>query len=299
MGDGRRETEDEGRVRAVTEIPFSFLTTEGLTIRGDVHAPGNAPAPVVLCVHGFKGFKDWGFWPHTARGLAAAGFAVIRFNFSHSGLGRDLESFSEMELFETGTYTREVEDLREILSRLTREDLPGAGELAGSRVGLLAHSRGAVSALAVAAAREFPVASVALWNPVSSVLWWDAETRERWRQSGSWEVVNSRTGQVFHVRTALLEDAETNSEALDPVANAGRLEMPLLCVVAASDESVPPASGRRLAVAAGAKCSLHEIPETGHTFGAAHPFGTPTRALEDALRVTREHFERTLGRAAA
>src|SRR5207244_3363608 len=132
---------------------------------------------------------------------------------------------SEMELFETGTYTREVEDLREILSRLTREDLPGAGELAGSRVGLLAHSRGAVSALAVAAARELPVASVALWDPVPSVLWGD--------------------------------------------------------------------------VAAGAKGALHASPETGHTFGAAHPFGPPTRALEDALRVTREHFERTLGRAAA
>jgi pimeloyl-ACP methyl ester carboxylesterase len=138
------------------------------------------------------------------------------------------------------------------------------------------------------------VRSVVLWNPASSVLWWDEEARRRWRESGSWEVLNTRTGQVLQMKTTLLDDAERNRDRLDPVGNAERIGVPLLCVVATEDDTVPASSGRRLARASGALGSLSEIGSTGHTFGAGHPFGAPTPALEEALRVTREHFERTL-----
>ncbi len=274
--------------------PFSFENIEGIPIRGDVLSPGRSGESAVVCIHGFKGFKEWGFWPETADRLCDDGYGVVRFNFSHSGFGTSTDSMTEGELFETGTYSREVRDLEEVLSRLTAGKLPGFGNAGPARVALLAHSRGSVSALAVAASREFPVRSVALWNPVSSVLWWDGETRRRWRESGSWEVANTRTGQVFHMRAALLEDAETNRDRLDPVGNAGRIGVPLLCVVAAEDEAVPAASGRRLAAAAGAFGTLREIGSTGHTFGAAHPPREPTPALEEAIRATREHFRRTL-----
>ena len=279
----------------MAEASFSFKTSEGLAIRGNVHSPARLASPVVVCLHGFKGFKDWGFWPETARRLGVR-YGVVRFNFSHSGIGGDLETFSEKDLFESGTYTREVEDLREVLSGLRRGDLPGSESLDLTRIGFLAHSRGAVSALAVAAAGEVAVDSVVLWNPVSSILWWDKVTRLRWRETGSWEVVNARTRQIFHVGTTLLDDAEKNRDHLDPLVNAGRLTHPLLCVVAAADETVSPASGRRLAAAAGGEGSFHEIPEAGHTFGAVHPFEGVTPALEEALAITIEHFDRTLAR---
>jgi pimeloyl-ACP methyl ester carboxylesterase len=279
------------------ETSFQFDSGEGIPIRGNIHVPDRGSAPVVVCLHGFKGFKDWGFWPEVAARLGAAGYGMLRFNFSHSGIGEDMKTFSETELFETGTYTRELEDLRDVLSRLTRGRLLGSERLDVSRVGLLAHSRGAVSALAAAAAAEFRVRSVVLWNPVSSLIWWDEETRRRWRETGFWEVVNARTGQAFRMRTALLDDAEKNRDRLGPVANAGRLRVPLFSVVAAQDETVPPAAARRLVSAAGEFGSLHEIPATGHTFGAGHPFPGSTPALEEALRVTREHFDRTLRKA--
>ena len=234
---------------------------------------------MVVCIHGFKGFKDWGFWPEMASRLGAAGYGVVRFNFSHSGIGADLETFSEVGLFESGTYTREVEDLREVLSRLTERRLPGSEGLDVSRVGLLAHSRGSVSALAVAASGEFPVRSVVLWNPVSSVLWWDEETRRRWREAGFWETVNSRTGQVFRMKTALLDDAEQNRERLHPAVNAGRLRVPLLAVVAAQDETVPAAAGRRIATAAGGFGSVERDRRDGaHVRRSASVHRLDTRA---------------------
>jgi uncharacterized protein len=277
--------------------PFSFLTDEGLPIRGDLHLPAS-PGPLVVCVHGFKGFKDWGFWPETARRLHAAGYAVVRFNFSHSGIGEDLEDFGEPALFESGTYSREVADLRAVLSWLSR-GTAGDSRIDLSRIGFLGHSRGSVASLAVAASGEFPVRSVVLWNPVSRLLWWSEEERRRWRTKGYWEVVNARTGQVFRVTTALLDDAEGNGERLEPIVNAGRLETRLLVVVARADESVPPESGVRLAREAPAPLgSLVEIPDTGHTFGATHPFAATPAPLEEAIRATIEHFDRTLREAA-
>lgn len=284
------------RVAGVAERRFSFETSEGLPIRGDLALPGEEGAPLVVCLHGFKGFKDWGFWPGVAARLADAGYGALRFNFSHSGVGEDLEAMSEVALFETGTYTREVEDLKEILSRATSRNLPGSERLDVSRIGLIAHSRGSVSALAVAASREFPVRSVALWNPVSRVLWWGKEERRLWRERGFWEVVNTRTGQVFRMKTDLLEDAEKNAGRLDPSENAARIRVPLLAVVAPEDESVPAESGRSLARAAGAFGSLEEIPGTGHTLGAVHPPRGTTPALERAISATLSHFERALKR---
>jgi pimeloyl-ACP methyl ester carboxylesterase len=89
---------------------------------------------------------------------------------------------------------------------------------------------------------------------------------------------------------------EQNEAALDPVGNARRLGVPLLAVVASEDESVPPDNGMRLARAApGGSGSIVEIPGTGHTFGAVHPFAGATPALDNATQSTREHFETTLG----
>jgi len=276
-------------------LPFALASAENLPLRGDVDPPASR-GPVVVCVHGFKGFKDWGFWPETARRLSGSGYCVVRFNFSHSGVGEDLQSFGEPKLFESGTYSAEVADLRAVIAAIGAGQLPSAERMDPSRIGLLGHSRGSVATLAVAASGEFPVRSVALWNPVSRVMWWNREERRQWREKGHWEVVNARTRQVFRISTALLDDAEQNEAALDPAANARRLEVPLLAVVASEDESVPPENGIRLARAAPAGSgSIAEIAGTGHTFGAIHPFAGATPALNQAIQSTREHFEATLG----
>jgi len=275
--------------------PFSLESAEGLPLRGDVDPPA-ARGPVVVCVHGFKGFKDWGFWPETARQLSGAGNCVVRFNFSHSGVGENLQSFDQPELFESGTYSAEVADLRVVIAAIGAGQLPFAERMDASRIGLLGHSRGSVSTLAVAVSGQSPVRSAALWNPVSRVIWWDREERLQWREKGYWEVVNARTRQVFRISTALLDDAEQNEAALDPVGNARRLEVPLLAVVASEDESVPPENGIRLARAAPAGSGrVAEIAGTGHTFGAVHPFAGVTPALNEAIQSTRQHFDATLG----
>jgi uncharacterized protein len=44
--------------------------------------------PVILFVHGFKGFKDWGAFPDACEEFARVGFAVVAFNLSLNGVGK-------------------------------------------------------------------------------------------------------------------------------------------------------------------------------------------------------------------
>jgi alpha/beta superfamily hydrolase len=41
---------------------------------------------IIFC-HGFKGFKDWGCWQLVADYFVDNGFAFLKFNFSHNGMG--------------------------------------------------------------------------------------------------------------------------------------------------------------------------------------------------------------------
>jgi hypothetical protein len=53
----------------------------------------------IIFVHGFKGFKDWGFGPYLAKYLSTKGFFVITFNFSHNGVSIPMDEFTELDKF--------------------------------------------------------------------------------------------------------------------------------------------------------------------------------------------------------
>src|SRR5437773_11577735 len=91
-------------------MQFTILSDEGLPIRGDLDMPPDARALVVI-VHGFKGFKDWGFFPWLADMLCSDRAAVCRFNMSRSGIGESTETFERLDLFADDTYSAQVDDL--------------------------------------------------------------------------------------------------------------------------------------------------------------------------------------------
>jgi hypothetical protein len=58
---------------------------------------------IIFC-HGFKGFKDWGCWQMIADYFVENGFAFLKFNFSHNGLGlEDSADFDALDKFSINT----------------------------------------------------------------------------------------------------------------------------------------------------------------------------------------------------
>lgn len=254
---------------------FTIKSSEKLPIRGNLEMPRGSRALVIL-IHGFKGFKDWGFFPWLAEVLVDGGFAVCRFNHSRNGIGKDPETFDRLDLFADGTFSGELDDLHRVVEYCqSRGALPTF--LAG-------HSLGGGAAI-LAASRVHHLRGIVTWSAVSRVDRWNAATVRQWRKDGHLDVLNTRTKQMMRISTRLLDDLEANRERFDVLSAASRLDVPLLVVHGENDESVPVSESRDIAAAA-PESSRVIIGGASHTYNAVHPLVHVPRALMLAADVT-------------
>ncbi|PTX51485.1 dienelactone hydrolase family protein [Melghirimyces profundicolus] len=265
------------------------LGKENRVIRGEVRLPDSpGPHPAAIICHGFKGFKDWGFFPHTGRFLAESGLAAVTFDFSMNGVGEDPETFSELNRFARNTFSREQEDLRFLVRKMKERKLPFGDELDTGRFALLGHSRGGANSLLFAL--DHPeVAGVVLWNSVSRVDFFSDELKREIREKGRGFIPNARTGQDMPVDREVLDDIESNRERFDLLRRLRSFDKPILILQGDEDPSVPVQSAEALREAC-PRSQLILIRGAGHTFNATHPFRGPTDALNEALDHTLRFF---------
>ena len=272
-----------GASRSVLPERFDLQGADGRTIRGEARLVPGATAAVVM-VHGFKGFSRFAFIPFLADRLVDAGVSAIAFNFSGSGIGEDMENFTDGEAFEQNSYTRELHDLDVVLAHAEREGWLGAHH------GLWGHSRGGGIAI-LRAARDAGVNALATWASISTVKRWPYDVADAWRERGYLDVPNARTGQVFRLAPRVLDEATEHGDGmLDVAAAAASFQRPWLIVHGANDETVHLAEGERLAEAAGASAELLEIADATHTFNVAHGMTTPSPQLTEAADRTVRFF---------
>ena len=273
-------------------------TDSARVIRGRVDAPTDADEarqyPHVIVVHGFKGFMNWGFFPELGARLAAAGYAGVFFNTSGSGIGEDLENFTEVEAFERSTYSKDLEDLERVRAEVRAGVFTGVDP---DRAGILGHSRGGGEAL-IHAAEAGDLACVVTWAAIPAASRFDAQTIARWREEGFLEIANARTGQVFRIRLDGLEDYEANVARFDILAASSRMEAPTLLVHGAEDEAVEFEALDLLATARGEGVTTLRVEGTGHTFGIRHPMTETGPAFEEVWSRTRAFLDEHLGTTA-
>ena len=249
----------------------------------DVRAGGRASTrPAVLVLHGFKGFKDWGMFPPLSQRLAQAGFIVVSPNLSGSGVD-DEGDFSLPERFGHNTFSAELEDVRRVIDALMAGQL---GVPTPSTLGLVGHSRGGGIAV-LQAARDPRVRALVTWAAISSVERWPSAQRSSWRAAGKTDIQNARTGQVLPLYTDVLDDIEQNASALDIETAGRRIRIPWLLIHGTEDESVRFSEAEALKAAnRRKKTRLLGIERGGHTFGATHPWRSPTAELDIVFDAT-------------
>lgn len=264
-------TSDDEKIRIST-----FLNESNLN--------GNA----VIFVHGFKGFKDWGFGPYLANRFAEFGFFVITFNFSHNGIGEIENEFTELEKFSKNTFSREKSELNEILDALKNDffEINFNG-----KIGLVGHSRGGAISLLTASKRK-DVDAVAIWASVSKLDRYSKRQKEKWKKEGVFEVMNMRTRQVMSLDVALLEDIEKNSSDLLNIESAVKnLNRPLLIVHGDQDLAVPISEAEQIYDWSDkSKTEFYKIFSTGHTFDCVHPFNGSNEKFEKVIDKTSNFF---------
>lgn len=254
-----------------------ILSTENLPIYYDLLTPvtsTGAVLPVILFVHGFKGFKDWGAFPDVYEELARAGFAVIAFNLSLNGVGKSMLEFDNPELFRRQTLSQDLRDVGSVISAIKSKEITSEKVVLDTdRIGILGHSRGGHTAVA-AAAEYAEIQCLVTWAAVADYnIRWSSEMVNDWLKKGYTDIKNTRTGQILPLDRLGYDDALENAEKLIALNRVRELYIPSMFIAGKDDESVPCTDTEKLyRSSASDEKDFRIIENTGHTFGVSHPF---------------------------
>ncbi|UKT64355.1 alpha/beta hydrolase family protein [Pedobacter mucosus] len=255
----------------ITQSEFSLSGADGKLIIGDITFDEKNPnMPIVLFIHGFKGYKDWGAHNLVARYFVSNGYRYIKFNLSHSGVPADNPiGVTDMETFASNTFSKELFDVNAVL------DYIGKAYGAETEINVIGHSRGGGLAI-IEVANDLRINKLITWSSISSFdSLWKKEQETEWKEKGKIYITNARTKEQMPLNVALLEDFEENADALNILEAAKKINIPWLIVQGDDDVNVPFEHAQKLAnTNLGSR--LVKIEGANHVYGASQPYNNET-----------------------
>ena len=250
---------------------WTLTGSDGHPILGTTHQPPGDPAGVILLCHGFKGYKDYGFFPKLAQTASESGLVAHRFNFSHSGMTNNTDTFERPDLFEKDTWGKQIFDLQKVTEAVRAGTLPGGGRTLPMT--WFGHSRGGVTVL-LAASKVAPsdrIHRVIAAAAPHSACFLDQGARQQLRSDGFLESPSSRTGQRLRIGQAWLKEYEADPSAFDPLQAIRAIASRILLIHGEADETVACDASQKLANATSGRAQLKRVPGASHTFNAPNP----------------------------
>lgn len=251
-------------------------------IIADLSFPENASlVPLVIFCHGFKGFKNWGPWEKVAEQFALKGYAFLKFNFSHNGVGSEnMLAFNDLDGFALNSYNKELDDLEMVLQLLKEEGLRPFGiESKLDKIFIIGHSRGGGIAL-TKTAEDPSIEKVATWASISTFERFGSTTDlELWKKDGVKYILNGRTKQQMPQYFSFYEDFKKAEARLNIEWRVKEMKQPLLIAHGKNDKAVGYSHALRLK-------KWHRNPllvsveNANHVFNAQHPFEAPQLPVE-------------------
>lgn len=255
----------------IKQNDFSLSGADGKLIIGDITFDDKNPnTPIVLFVHGFKGFKDWGAHNLVARHFAANGYRYIKFNFTYSGVpASNPKDVTDLDGFANNTVSKELFDLNEVLNYIEKaygKETP---------VNLIGHSRGGGLSI-IEAANDLRINKLISWSAITDFSsLWKKDQEAEWLKTGKIYVTNARTKEQMPLNKTLLQDFQENADTLNIIDAAKRINIPWLIVQGDDDVNVPFENAQKLADA-NPSSRLVKIEGANHVYGASHPYESET-----------------------
>ena len=233
----------------------------------DLVIPEDFNGKMILFIHGFMGYKDWGAWNLMQDFYTSKGFGFCKYNVSHNGTTIDNPTeFNDLSAFANNSYTKELEDLTSALNWLENQfdELP--------KIYLVGHSRG--GGVALLGSKDERVYRVVTLAAISSIekRFPEGKQLQVWETQGTKYTLNGRTNQKMPQLFSQYEDFIANKEILDIQKACETSTKRTLVIHGDADTSVEIKEGHD--IANWLKTRLFEIEEADHTFGAKEPWDT-------------------------
>lgn len=256
------------------------------------YQPKTQKLPMVIFCHGYKGFKDWGAWDLVAKKFAENGFCFIKFNFSHNGGTVDEPiDFPDLEAFGNNNYTKELEDLNDVLNHIVNPSFTFYKEIDTKKISLIGHSRG--GGIVTIKANEDPrVSHLISWAGVCDFGKRTATIGDldEWKNSGVKYVVNGRTQQQMPHYYQFYEDFIANKDRLNIKKACEQITIPHLIAHGVDDPSVKFEEAKQLHTW-NTKSKLLAIENCDHVFNTKHPWQHNSLSDElEFLTIETIHF---------
>ncbi|MFA5574120.1 MAG: alpha/beta fold hydrolase [Brumimicrobium sp.] len=249
----------------------------------DFQEPDGDYEHIIVFIHGYKGFKDWGAWNLVQSYFVGNGIGFCKFNMSHNGgtIENPID-FPDLEAFSINRYTYEVKDILNVLDWIEQNI-----DITNKKIHLFGHSRG--GGIATLAARDYRVASVSTLASISdiSTRFPSNEELEKWKKDGVYYVKNARTNQDMPHKYVFYEDWLENRLTLNIEANAKHLKIPALHIHGDKDGTVPISDSENLSNWTGG--ALYILNGADHTFDSYHPYDKKElpNKLNEAVNLVR------------
>ncbi len=264
--------------------PFTIINEHGLDILGDTHLPAQAPIACVVLMHGYKGYKDYGFIPLLAHDLCARGIMVHRFNSSTSGMTNDIETFARPDLFALDTWARQVDDVRRVV-RAVRD-----GEIAGNDLPLflIGHSRGGATALLSAGRHrdELNLSGVITINAVDRCCRMTQDDQDAMLERGYAMTESARTKQELRIDARWLREQLDTPDDHNVLLQASRCGCPACILHGNADDAVHINAG--LAIAHKLNTPLFVLKNANHVLNMPNPSAIDATRSEPLLKTEGE-----------
>ncbi|SIQ27878.1 alpha/beta hydrolase fold [Chryseobacterium sp. RU37D] len=223
--------------------------------------------PLIIFVHGYKGYKDWGAWNLMAEKYAKAGFFFVKFNFSHNGTTVDNpHQFTDLEAFGNNNYTKELSDLEAVIDFFVMNE-----KVNNEKIVLIGHSRGGGISIIKTYEDERINGLITLASVDTLDRFPKNSAFEKWKESGVFYVINGRTKQEMPHYYQFYEDFEKDEHRFDVERAAEMAKAHLLIIHGTNDESVCVKNAEHLHIL-NPNSELYLIENANHTFGAKEPW---------------------------
>jgi pimeloyl-ACP methyl ester carboxylesterase len=241
--------------------------------------------PLIVFVHGYMGYKDWGAWNLMAEDIQKSGFSIAKLNLTHNGTTVDQPTdFADLEAFGNGGYWKELQDVQLFLNHLEKTHQMNEFILVG-------HSRG--GGVVLLAGQDERVKQVHCLAPICDIesRFPKNEELKQWKDEGVYNRINGRTGQKMPHYYSQYEEFSIHRDELDIEKSCKNIGKPVFVYHGEDDVSVLPIEGEK--VAEWTRGEFFLIQNTAHTFDAVEPWceaEMPTK-MKELVKVMSANFK--------